>query len=431
MLKPTSPSPDIAPTPTQASNALPQPAANAKVAQSQLARNPAPDASANEIAALATGNSAFALDFYQAVRAQDGNLFYSPYSISTALAMTYAGARGETEAQMAKVLHFALSQDRLHPTLNTLAFALESRAEPVKNAEKSQPFQLSIANSIWGQQGYTFLPEFLDLLALNYGSGLRLEDFASDPETARLNINGWVSEQTHEKIKDLLQPGVIDATTRLVLVNAIYFKANWLFPFSKDLTRDGVFSLLDGGQVNVPMMTYAQPSHIPYAQGQGYQVVELPYVGDTVAMDIIIPDAGTFLAFEASLNADQLAAILAGLEPKSVALFLPKFSFETPFSLKPTLAGMGMSAAFDPGLANFSGIDGTRSLFIGAVIHKAFVAVDEDGAEAAAATAVAMMLTAMPSIDVELRIDRPFIFLIRDKPTGAILFVGRVINPAP
>jgi serpin B len=397
--------------------------------QSKKERLINPAVPASDLAALENGNRAFALDFYQAVRDQDGNLFYSPYSISLALAMTYAGARGTTESQMGETLHFTLPQDRLHAAINALDQELASRADASSDHE-GDPFQLNIANSIWAQQDYTFLPQYLDLLAQNYGAGLRLVDFAGAAESARQTINDWVNQQTQGKIKDLIPQGAIDQMTRLVLANAIYFKASWLHPFEENLTQDGDFHLLDGGHVRVPMMAASSSTHLPYVQGQGYQAVELPYVGQDVSMLILVPDAGTFQQFEAALDPAKLQDILTGLKPQQVAFKMPKFKFETSYGLSNTLAGMGMPDAFNPGQADFSGMDGGRNLYITKVLHKAYVAVDENGTEAAAATAVIVGLTAMQPSPVELTVDRPFIFLIQDKPTGTILFMGRILNPA-
>ena len=398
----------------------------AQSVQSDKERVTSPNVSAPDLADLVNGNSAFAFGLYHFLREEkDGNLFYSPYSISLALAMTYAGARGETAQQMADTLHFTLPQDRLHPAFNSLDLELASRGEGAQGKD-SKGFRLNIVNAIWGQQGHKFLPTFLDTLAENYGAGLRLLDFAGNPEASRVTINDWVSDQTEGKIKDLIPQGVIDKLTRLVLTNAIYFNAAWAEPFKEDLTTDGPFHLLDGSQVTVPMMR--QTTSFGYAEGEGYQAVELPYDGRELAMVILLPAAGKFEAFENSLDAGKVEAIIKNLNYREVALTLPKFEVESDFSLVDALAAMGMPVAFSAG-ADFSGMDGTRNLYIGDVIHKAFVSVDEAGTEAAAATAVVMEATGMPEPAVEVTVDRPFIFLIRDIETGAILFVGRVVNP--
>jgi serpin B len=400
-----------------------------KVMQSNVARDISPGASADDLGALVAGNSAFAFDFYQAVRGQSGNLFYSPHSLSVALAMTYAGARGSTAEQMAETLHYTLPQERLHPAFNALDLALTGRDSGEDGGDAPQPFQLNIANSLWGQQDYPFLPGFLDLLALNYGAGLRLVDFAAAPEPSRREINQWVEKQTQEKIKELVPEGGITPGTTLVLANAIYFKADWLYPFSPIRTRPESFYPLVGEPYDVPMMSTPQAVALPYYQGQGFQAVELPYVGNQVSMLVLVPDKGEFSRFEASLDAGQVQEILDGLEPRQVQLSMPKFRFETGYNLAETLAGMGMPEAFEPGAADFSRMDATHSLFISEVFHKAFVAVDEKGTEAAAATAVVMGRSAALEPGLELVIDRPFIFLIRDKGSDALLFVGRVLAP--
>jgi serpin B len=398
----------------------------AETAHSEKRRVTAPNVNEVDLADLGNGNSAFAFDLYQALREENGNLFYSPYSIFLALAMTYAGARGETEGQMADTLHFILPQDRLHPAFNALDLELARRGEGAQGKD-SEGFRLNIVNAIWGQDGYKFLPEFLDLLAENYGAGLRLLDFAKAPEESRVTINDWVSDQTEGRIKDLIPQGLIDTLTRLVLTNAIYFNAAWSKPFEERLTDDGTFHLLDGGEVTVPMMR--QTASFGYAEGEGYQAVELPYDGRELSMVILPPEAGGFEAFEGSMTAERVDAILKGLTYGEVALTMPKFEIESDFSLAQVLAAMGMPDAFSRA-ADFSGMDGTLKLFIRDVVHKAFVSVDEAGTEAAAATAVIIAEKAMPAPPVEVTVDRPFVFLIRDIKTGTILFVGRVVNPS-
>ena len=393
--------------------------------QSDKPRETSPNIAPPDLIDLVEGNSEFAFDLYQAMREKGGNLFYSPYSISLALAMTYAGARNETEQQMADTLRFALDQSKLHPAFNNLDLELASRGEGAGGKDE-EGFRLNIVNEIWGQKDYTFLNEFLDVLAENYGAGLRLLDFENASEESRITINDWVSDQTEGRIEDLIPQGVIDALTRLVLTNAIYFNAAWLNPFNDDMTDNGVFHLLDGGEVTVPMMMQAES--LGYAEGDGYQAVELPYDGRELSMVILLPDTGEFEEFEDSLDADMVDTITNDLIYKEVALTMPKFEFESEFSLADTLAAMGMPVAFTGG-ADFLGMTGNRDLFIAEVLHKAFVSVDEAGTEAAAATAVVMNLTAAPGEPFEVALDRPFIFLIRDIETGAILFVGRVVNP--
>jgi serpin B len=410
--------------PLIASIQMAQPAA-AEVLKSDKERIISPDVSTSEQALLVEGNSAFAFELYQALKGEEGNLFYSPYSISLALAMTYAGARGETAEQMADTLQFLLAQDRLHPAFNWLDAELASRGAGAEGKD-GEGFRLNIVNAIWGQKDYEFLSDFLDVLAENYGAGLRILDFITETEKSRLIINDWVSDQTEGRIEDLIPQGAIDALTRLVLTNAIYFNAAWEYPFDEEMTADGPFYLLDGGQVSVPMMQ--QMESFGYTEGEGYQAVELQYDGGELSMVILLPASGNFEAFEEGLQAQQVDAIINDLQSTRVALTMPKFEFDSEFSLKDTLAGMGMPIAFSSE-ADFSGMTGNHELSISDVLHKAFVAVDEAGTEAAAATAVIMKLTAVPEPPVEVTIDHPFIFLIRDIETGAILFVGRVMNP--
>jgi serpin B len=403
-----------------------QPAAG-EVLKSGKERITSPDVSSNEQALLVEGNSAFAFALYQALTGKEGNLFYSPYSISLALAMTYAGARGESAQQMADTLKFLLEQERLHPAFNWLDAELAKRGEGAAGKD-GERFRLNVVNAIWGQKDYEFLPTFLDILAENYGAGLRILDFITETEKSRVAINKWVSNQTEGRIKDLIPQGAISEWTRLVLTNAIYFNAAWQYPFDEDLTANGSFYLLDGGQVTVPMMK--QTESFGYAEGAGYQAVELPYDGGELSMVILLPEAGKFEAFEEGLQAQQVSEIISGLQPTEVALTIPQFEFESEFSLKDTLEDMGMPIAFSEA-ADFSGMTVASDLCISEVLHKAFVAVDEAGTEAAAATAVIVNTTSMPEEPrVEVTIDRPFIFLIRDIETGAILFVGRILNPS-
>ena len=388
-----------------------------------------PLATDSELSELVRGNNAFAFDLYQNLReAESGNLFYSPYSISLALVMTYAGARGETERQISNALHFILSQDKLHPAFNALDLQLASRGEGSRGQD-GKGFQLNIANAIWGQQGYDFLQNFLDKLAENYGAGMKIANFIEAPENSRATINDWVAHQTEDKIKDLIPPDAINILTRLVLTNAIYFNAAWLYPFDEKATAEGDFHLLTGSSIKVPMMRQTEPQLSGYAKGTGYQAVELPYDGSEMSMIILLPDKGTFDTFENTLNAELVSQISKDLRPEHVALTMPSFEFEAQFALGATLEKMGMSDAFDPQLADFSGMDGTKDLYIFDAFHKAFVLVDEKGTEAAAATAVVMGVESAPPPSISVTVDRPFTFLIRDIATSTTLFVGRVMDP--
>jgi serpin B len=415
-----------APAPGPTIEPGPAPAPVADVAQSSLKRETNPSVPESDVQSLVEGNNAFALDLYRQLSTQNGNLIYSPFSISLALAMTYAGARGETESQMADVLHFP-GQDVTHAAFNTLDLALAASGQSPTTDQV--PLQLNIANAVWAEQTYPFQQDFLDTIALNYGAGVRLADFINQYDPVREEINRWVEEQTKDKIKDLLSKGTLDANTRMALVNAIYFKADWLTVFDAGDTYDAPFHLLDGSDAQVKMMNKLLHD-IPYAKGNGYQAVELSYAGGTAAMDILVPDEGKFPEFEAALDAAKLDEILAAMQSSSVQLGLPKFTFESQFSLPNQLSALGMTDAFHPNLADFSGMTGNRDLYISDIIHKAFVAVDEKGTEAAAATVVIMRLGMAPTSNIMLTIDRPFLFVIRDTVSGQILFVGRVVNPA-
>ena len=413
------PSPESSPVPT-----LPVQTAGREV-RSDRQRNDSPRASAGDLKALVQGNNTFALNLYGTLSDGEGNFFFSPFSISQALAMTLAGARGETERQMMEALHYELPQSRLHPSFNALDQELSSRGKGLQ-VEENQFFELNIANAIWGQQGYEFLPDFLDVLAENYGAGLRPVDFAGAPEESRVKINDWISEETQDKIRDLLPFGAVDRLTRLVLTNAIYFNASWQWPFDKQLTRELPFHLAGGSMVEVPMMTGTSRDFYGYVNGNGYQAVDVPYSSGEMSMTILLPDEGTFGEFEESLSARALERIFEDIEIGHISLTMPLFELESEFSLDKTLAEMGMPDAFGAE-ADFSGMTGTRGLWVSKVVHKAFVSVDEEGTEAAAATAV-MVLESEPLL---VTVDRPFIFLIRDRATGAVLFLGRVMNPKP
>ena len=397
--------------------------ASAAEQKSDKPRITSPQVSEADLAALVDGNTAFALDLYQSLKAKDGNLFYSPYSLSVALAMTYAGARGETEKQMADTLHFTLSQAKLHQAFNGLDGVLASRNQ-VTGLKEEERFRLNVVNAIWGQKGYKFLAEFLDVLAENYGAGMRILDYANALEESRQTINKWVSDKTENRINDLIPQGSIDEMAKLVLTNAIYFNATWVYPFEVKATADGQFKMLDGKSVTVPVMH--QTESLKYAEGSGYQAVELPYMGNELSMVVLLPATGQFQAFESSMGSG-MEDIIANLKTTQVTLSLPRFSFESSFELGQTLAAMGMPEAFSMA-ADFSGMDGTDQLYISKVLHKAFVSVDESGTEAAAASAVVIRTKGMPGDHATMTVDRPFIFLIRDMTTGTALFVGRVLQ---
>lgn len=380
--------------------------------------------------AVVAGNTAFAFDLYRQLAGEaDGNLFFSPYSISTALAMTYAGARGATEAQVAEALHFTLPQTELYPTFAALREAVLTAPGNLPEAER---LTLNIANALWGQDGFPFRQAYVDLLDIYYGAPLTPLDFRAAPDDARQAINDWVAEQTEDRILNLLPEGSVDEMTRLVLTNAIYFNAQWTHQFIEGATFDEPFTLLDGSQLDVPMMH--QTASFSYAPGDGFQAVGLPYTRDQGMMLVILPDEGRFAEVEAQLDPDFFRSLLAEMSTQSVDLAMPRWEHEAEFSLGGALGALGMVDAFDPLAADFSGMadlaQAEGNLFINAVLHKAFVSVDENGTEAAAATGVTFGVTSMPVIEQQVRLDRPFIYAILDGNTDSILFLGRVLDPS-
>jgi serpin B len=400
------------------------PSAAVEEVSSTKARNQNPPATTIQLEELVAGNSAFAFNLYRQLSRQPGNLFFSPYSISLALAMAGAGAKDNTATQMEASLGFSSCRN-VAPVFDALDLELGSRGAGVDES-KGEKFQLSVVNSLWGQRGFTFLDDFLDRLSEYYGAGMRLVDFAGETKIARQAINRWVEEQTAEKIRDLIPAGGLQPDTRLVLTNAVYFKAGWLHPFDDMLTSDRAFHLSAGGEEMVPMMS--ETENFRYLAGNGYQAVELPYYGEELAMLVILPDAGRLASVEQMLTVAEIEAMTAGMKLENIQLTLPKFRFTWGTrSVKQALEDLGIMDAFDPFQADFSGMDGRRDLFIGDVLHQAFVAVDEKGTEAAAATAVTMVATGgTPLPSRELQVDRPFIFLVRDVKTGTVLFIGRV-----
>ena len=374
-------------------------------------------------AALVGGNSEFAFDLYARLRARDGNLFLSPYSISNALAMTYAGARGPTAAQMAKTLRFALDGDRLH-----LGFAKIMR--DLNGAGSKRSAELHVANALWSQAGFAIASGFQTSVRDRYDAGLQLLDFRRAPEKARATINAWVEQRTQDRIKDLVPEGLLTPATRLVLTNAIYFKGSWMRPFAADATRNETFTLSTGLKVgDVPLMR--QRGSFRYLDGGRFQVLELPYEANELSMIVFLPSQGDGLAgLEPTLTAGPVADWLAKMTVHDVEVALPRFTVTAEFQLKPALVELGMALAFSE-KADFSGIVEGQPLSLAAVVHKAYVDVNEKGTEAAAATAAAMMVTSAmaPAPRAVFRADHPFFFAIRDNRTGSLLFAGRVVNP--
>jgi len=400
------------------------------VVRSAQQRDMSPQLSDAERATLTASQADFAVDIYQAVRKQpesvDKDIFLSPHSASIALAMTYAGARGETAAEMKKALHFDLPDDRLHKAFDYLDLALARRG---RNAEgkDGKPFRLDVTNSIWGQKGTSFEAPFLDTLAVNYGAGLNIVDFIAETEKSRSTINAWVEEKTAKRIMNILPRGLVDSTTRLVLVNAVYFNAAWASKFEPRATSQAPFTKADGSVVHVAMMN-GQSSR-PYAKGDGYEAVEMAYDGGELAMLVIAPTAGTFATFESSLTGGKVLDILAGLETTHVSLHFPKLKVDGTFDLKEPLTSLGMKQAFD-GSADFSGISTAEPLRVANVLHKTFLELDENGTEAAAATAVVVGRKATSGDSpIVMKVDRPFITAIVDRQTKTLVFLGRVLEP--
>lgn len=394
-------------------------------AAAQEVRSDAPRASADPAAAqdIRAALDAFSADLYKILAREQGNVILSPFSVEVALAMTRAGAVGETAVQMDKVIHAALSKD-LNAGFNALDQALAKRPGKYKVGDQTLELELGTANRLWGQKDFSFEPAFLDTLAKHYGAGMQIVDYKTAHEGARRTINDWVASRTKDRIKDLIPQGVLDALTRLVLTNAIYLKAAWLHPFNDAVP--GTFRRADGSGVQARLMSLSEA--LTYRAGEGYQAVRLPYVGG-VSMVVIVPDAGKLDLLERSLDGATLRRIANGLSDAQVTLTMPKFSFRSNALLKDALGELGMEVAFS-GRADFSGMTKQEPLAIADVIHQAFIAVDEKGTEAAAATAVVMRATSAPQRQVELKIDRPFLFLIQDDDTGAILFMGRLLDPS-
>jgi serpin B len=377
--------------------------------------------------AIADANNKFTWELYSQLRQEsDGDLFFSPQSISIALAMTMEGARGETAAQMARVLHVGSPDHTVPDAYAAFLARLNGTGRPADAPQRG--YQLSIANRLFGQQGYTFLDPFLATLRNDYKAELGLVDFVQQSEAARTEINDWVAKETNDKIKDLIPRGAVDEMTRLVLANAIYFKGLWTSPFEKEMTRPMLFHLTASQQVDVPMMY--QKSRFRWARHDDVTVIELPYQGNEVSMLAILPRRMDGLAaVEATLSPAKIAEWTAQMGRPEVEVWLPKWKNTSEFVLNATLAKLGMKDAFTPDVADLSGMDGTRKLYISAALHKAFVDVNEEGTEAAAATGIIAGVTSMPIDPPQFLADHAFIYVIRDNASGSILFAGRVMDP--
>ena len=373
------------------------------------------------------GNTRFALGLYGKLRTGKGNLFFSPFSLSSALAMTAAGAKGETAREMGLALHLPQG-DLAHAGFRSLNDSINGGKD-----EPARPYSLLTANALWAQKGDHFLPGFLKTARESYDAALNEVDFKGDCEAARKLINTWVEGKTRDRIKDLIGPSVLSPVTALVLVNAIYFKADWRDKFSESMTNlQDMFTKADGSKVPLAMMRQDEAKPYGYFDGGSFQMVELPYVGGSLAMDLILPKAaGGLPALEASLTVANLSRWIGKLSPQAVKVELPRFRLEESFELSRVLSDLGLERAFDASRADFSGMTGRRDLAISAVVHKAFVDVSEKGTEAAAATGVMMKATAIVARPqfVTFRADHPFLFLIRDLKSGSVLFLGRLVDP--
>lgn len=394
-----------------------------------VAPEPAPAAMPSPPVEVPNMPAEFALDAYRRFAAdKKGNLFFSPYSISSALAMTYAGAAGRTKDEMSKALRFERHGDTLHEDFGALTAALNALGA-------AGQVKLSVANALWAQKDYAFREEFLGVAAKSYGAGVRKVDFMADPNAARAVINGWVEDATEKRIKDLIPEGVLAPLTKLVLTNAVYFKGQWLSRFKEAATQNAPFTNGDGAAVEAPLMFQAET--FPYTEDRDLQILELPYRGGEVAMTVLLPRRADGLpALEKSLSPEALAGWLSRLQPTEARVHLPRFKVETSLALIGPLRALGMKSAFEncelappERCADFSAMSGNRELYISAALHKAFVEVNEEGTEAAAATAVVMTASESVSQIVEFRADRPFLFLIRHRRSGAVLFMGRLTHP--
>jgi len=401
-----------------------EPDADVRLVKADSSRVQSPDVTDEQVADLIRGNRDFAFEMYRE-QAGTGNLIFSPYSISLAFSLAYAGARGETETQMAETLRF-LPQETQHPAFNAIEGRM-SRLGEKGGGGSSPPFRLNVANSAWGQEGFRFERPYLETLAGQYGAGMRSVDFGQ-PDEASEEINAWIEDETEDRIEDLVSPEIVTPDTRLVLANAVYFEASWLSSFEESNTREGPFALPDGSEVTVPLMR--QTSYVSYAEGDGYQAVRLPYKGDAADMLVVLPEKGRFGEIEDRLDAGFLDEVDRNFRPDEfVKLTMPRYDFETDLDLIALLRSMGMTVPFDGGAADFSGITREGNLFIDAARHRANITVDEKGTEAAAATVLSMP-TSKPPPSVEMTANRPFFFAITERETDTILFLGRVTDPS-
>ena len=365
---------------------------------------------------------------YKLIAQEDGNLFFSPYSITAALGMTAAGAVGSTEQEIRDALQVTLAGDAFDQALNSTDLSLH------EHSDNTDGITLRIVNSTWMQTGWKFRIGYLNHLSQYYGAGVNMLDFAADPENCRTIINDWVADQTNDKIPDLLPAGSLSNQTVLVLTNAIYFLGDWLYSFNPEKTHESIFTLRDEHTIETPMMYFSDPGDkvtMDYSRIGKVRALDFPYRGDRLAMTVLLPDEGEFDTFESSLTTETIDDLVEALDAESLTVSLPKFTFTSnSLSLKEELKTLGMKHAFGDDSTDFSGIDGSKMLYVSDVLHKAFIAVDEEGTEAAAATAVVIEYKSFDPDAPVFTVNRPFIFLIRDKQTGTILFMGRILNPS-
>lgn len=425
------------------SNDKPSPSNNQDVARSELQREENPAVSEAAKVALVQGHNAFAFDMYDLIRQDEGagkNMFFSPTSMTTALSMAYAGAGGDTASEMAAALHYTLPAEELFPAFNWLDQTLESRdddayARALSDAEMAgeqaekpsrDDFRLHVVNSMWGERTMTFEQPFLDTLAVNYGAGVFLADFKGNPDVERVRINDWVAQETLDRIQDLIPAGAIDTMTRDVLVNAIHLKLPWDKPF--DTEDDLSFLRPDGTTVSAPAVGRQETWR--YAEDGGLQAVRIPLQGFQIELLVVAPPAGELETFEAGLTPSSFQAFVDGMESRQVILRMPKVEFTTPsIKLRSKLEALGMVTPFSPTSADFTAITTDEPLFISDVVHKAMLGIDENGIEAAAATAVIMAGSGVPPEPVEFDVDRPYFVAILDAPTDTILFAGHIVDP--
>jgi serpin B len=374
---------------------------------------------ASQVEATVDASNSFAFELYRKYSSDNGNILFSPYSISTALSMVYEGARGETANEMEAVFHFVEEPSERRPAV--------ARINNVLNVS-DRDYELNTANALWMQENYPILEDYVDTVVDYYGGEANSLDFFGAPEESRIVINEWVEERTNDRIRDLLPPNSINTEVVLVLTNAVYFKGDWLIEFDVESTRKEEFHISPAESVEADMMSLRE-GRFNYTETGDMQVLELPYTGKDVSMIILLPKDDGLSDIEATLSCDELGVLIDGMKETSVDVYLPRFRFETKYFMRKDLIEMGMPTAFTPS-ANFTGITEVIPLFIDKVIHQAFIEVNEEGTEAAAATGVVMKRSSATPPSEVFRADHPFIFIIQDRVTGVILFMGRVMTPS-